>query len=374
MWVEKSRGKLYLCSYYKEPLTGSRRKASVQLEKDSAQARNKASKKLERLIEMRTDVVPEVMRLSDLKKYYLASIKKEVKASTYRRNESKCNTFEKIFGDVDVNKLTAGMIRAKFMDYKDGKASTFNENLLRFKVLMRWAYRNDFVRDIRFLDKLQPMKDELKKEKLEDKFLESEECATLLEAMKVRHWRDLTEFLILSGLRIGEAMALNDRDIDFKERLIHVSKTYDHNNRIITDPKTYNSRRSVYMQDDLLALTRSIIARAKKNRRILFLDRSTPFFAPVESLTPYDAYRKYLREVSVAVLGRQITPHVLRHTHASLLAEQSLDNPRITLDYIRRRLGHGDSKVTQEIYIHITEKRKAEENEGIREVKLISFG
>lgn len=128
------------------------------------------------------------------------------------------------------------------------------------------------------------------------------------------------------------------------------------------------------MQDDLLAVSRRVAASARRDRRVLLLGRAQPVFAPVDALGPYDAYRKYLREVSAAVLGRKITPHVLRHTHASLLAEQSVDNPQITLDYIRRRLGHGDSRVTREIYIHITEKRKAKENEQLREVRLINFG
>lgn len=369
MWVEKLRDHFRLCAYYVDPVSGSRHKASVVMDKDTRQARNRAKAALDLLIESRTNIAPEVMRLSDLKKYYLASIKKEVKASTYARNESKCRTFIEIFGDIDVNGLTARTVRAKFLDYKNGKPSTFNENLTRLKALLRWAYRNDFVRDICFLDKLQPMKDEKKKEKLEAKFLEAEECAALLNAMKITHWRDLTEFLILSGLRIGEALALTDADLDFENRLIHVSKTFDANNRIVTDPKTYNSRRSVYMQDDLLAVSRRVAASAHRDRRVLLLGRVQPVFAPVEALAPYDAYRKYLREISEAVLGRPITPHVLRHTHASLLAEKGL-----SYDEIARRLGHGDSKVTRAIYVHITERRKEKENERIRELHLINFG
>lgn len=372
MWIENNGGRLRLCAYYIDPLSGSRRKASVNLEKDTAQARNRAKDDLDRLIERRTDVAPDVMRLSDLVRYYLAEISREVKASTYARNESKCRTFLRIFGDVDVNKMTAGSVRARFLDYSD-RPSTFNENLIRFKVLLRWAYRNDLVRDIRFLDKLQPMKDEAKKERLEEKFLEASECSALLEAMAVDHWRDLTEFLILSGLRIGEALALTEDDLDFERRLVHVSKTFDANNRVVTDPKTYNSRRDVYMQDELLAVSRRVAASARRDRRVLLLDRVQPVFAPVDALGPYDAYRKYLREVSAAVLGRSITPHVLRHTHASLLAEQSVDDPRITLDFIRRRLGHGDSRITSLIYIHVTERRRSMENERIRQLRLLDF-
>ena len=367
MWIENNRGKLRLCTRYKDPVSGSLRKASVALAKDTPQARNRAAAALDLVVESRTSIAPEVMRLSDLSRYYLSALSREVKPTTMERNGSKCRTFLRIFGDVDVNKLTAGAVRARFFDYSD-KPSTFNENLIRFKALLRWGYRNDLVRDIQFLEKLAPLKDDEKREKLEAKFLEADECAALVQAMTVPHWRDLTQFLVLSGLRIGEAMALTDEDLDFDRRMILVTKTLGHNTGIVTDPKTFASRRSVYMQDDLLALSRRVAASARRNRRILLLGRGQPLFAPLDALTPYNAYRKYLRETSEAVLGRPITPHVLRHTHASLLAEQGL-----SYDEIARRLGHGDSKVTRAIYVHVTERRKEKENERIRELHLVNF-
>ena len=48
------------------------------------------------------------------------------------------------------------------------------------------------------------------------------------------------------------------------------------------------------------------------------------------------------------------------------MLEQGVD-----IDTISRRLGHANSKVTREIYLHITEKLKEKEYERIRSVKLI---
>lgn len=47
--------------------------------------------------------------------------------------------------------------------------------------------------------------------------MENDEIALLLSDIKksnCQQWIDLTEFLLLSGLRIGEAIALNKSDID----------------------------------------------------------------------------------------------------------------------------------------------------------------
>src|SRR5699024_2389399 len=84
------------------------------------------------------------------------------------------------------------------------------------------------------------------------------ELKCLIENMAVEKWRNLTEFLSLSGLRFGEAAALEISDIDLKNRMIKVSKNYDMINNVTTSPKTGSSSRDVYMQDELLELCRSL--------------------------------------------------------------------------------------------------------------------
>ena len=53
-------------------------------------------------------------------------------------------------------------------------------------------------------------------------------------------------------------------------------------------------------------------------------------------------------------LNLNVTPHSLRHTHTSLLAEAGVD-----LDEIMDRLGHQDDATTRNIYLHITSARKS---------------
>lgn len=366
MWIEKTGKKFRACTTFKDPLTGKRHKIGVTIDRNTPQARNNAKTKLDEMVKMKETATPDCMPLSDLVKLYRAAQKPILKKSTYMRNYYKCNTFISIFGEkTDVNKMTAGIVKAGFIKHKPAPGAV-NENIIRFKALLRWAYQNDFIKDSAIIDKLTPMKDAAKKEKLKDKYLEPDECNKLLDAMKMPVWHNLTQFLILSGCRIGEVFALNENDVDLINREITINKTYDHNNRIITDPKTYASNRMVYMQDELYALTRSILAQNQKNRKMLYLNQTPLFFDLTGAHAHYDAYRKYLRETSLKVLGRKITPHIFRHTHASLLAENGLP-----FDVISRRLGHEDSKITRDIYIHITEKRKEKDNEMIKQLKLI---
>ena len=83
----------------------------------------------------------------------------------------------------------------------------------------------------------------------------------------------------------------------------------------------------------------------------------------------YRAYNKYLRELSKRILGCFITPHTLRHTHVSLMAEAGMD---LELEAIARRLGHENSKVTREIYYHVTKKQKEKDREQIKDICLLT--
>lgn len=64
---------------------------------------------------------------------------------------------------------------------------------------------------------------------------------------------------------------------------------------------------------------------------------------------------------------KNLHPHIFRHTHASLLAEQGYN-----LDAISRRLGHSDSGITKKIYLHVTEKVKQRDEEKLKEIRLLS--
>ena len=77
-------------------------------------------------------------------------------------------------------------------------------------------------------------------------------------------------------------------------------------------------------------------------------------------------YEKYLRENGQAILGRNITSHVMRHTMTSLFAEAG-----VPLEVIARRLGHHDSKLTRDIYLHCTQTQREKDNEAVKNVAIL---
>lgn len=69
------------------------------------------------------------------------------------------------------------------------------------------------------------------------------------------------------------------------------------------------------------------------------------------------------RLLRLANLNNALTPHSLRHTHTSLLAET-----KVTLETIMERLGHTDDDTTKKIYLHVTKPQKKEASQKFAEL------
>lgn len=369
MWIEETKsGKYKFVEQYTDYMTGKKKRVSVTLEKNTAATRRTALETLMRMIDEKQNFPPEKVELtlSDLVEKYREYQKISVKAATYKRNYFACETLKRLLGpDVLVDHLTANYIKESFL--RSGKEnSTLNEHRVRLFALLHWAYENDYIQDVSFLRKVKPFKDKSRKEKIQDKYLESSEVKELIKAMRSEKWRLLTEFLILSGLRIGEAVALEASDIDFKDNVIHVTKNYDAINDVVTTPKTLCSIRDVFMQPELKKTCKSILLYTKMESLALGY-RTTLFMSSrAGNYLQYYAYNKYLKENAKKAIGRPITAHTLRHTHASLLLANG-----IGIETIARRLGHENSNVTREIYLHITEKLTERDNQQIKKIKIM---
>lgn len=367
MWVEETEnGKYKYIERYKNPLTGRDSRKSVTLEKNTRQAWKQAQKELAEKIRLALAASSGDLTLSDLVNLYRDDQKRTRKKNTCKRNHFSTKSLIRILGsDTLVNQINAGYVRERFLATGDS-AGTLNERLTRFKALMRWGYRNDYVDDVAYLDKLEDFPDTPHRVKIQDKFLESSEANDLIHGMHLDSWRDLTEFLVLSGLRFGEAAALLVSDIDLDERLIHVTKSRDVVNGITTTTKTDSSTRDVYIQDELYVLCRRLIAQSLANSIVSIDCGNLLFTGKRGGYISYYSYNKYLRENSLRILGHPITTHVLRHTHASLLMEQGVDE-----HVISRRLGHKNSNITKEIYLHVTKKLLQKDYDQVREIKIL---
>lgn len=367
MYVEELKNGKYRCvQSYKDHLTGKYKKVKLTIEKNTAATRREAEMILMEKIEaLATYKVKKEYTFKDIIEKHRAYQKTAVKPTTYHRNYHAGNTLLKLFGeDTLANNINAAFIRDRLT--ASGRAgSTLNEFMIRIKSIFRWAYQEDLIDDIRFLDKIRPFPDKARRLKISDKFLESNELKELLDCLDVQHNKQFILFMALSGLRPGEVIALTNGDIDTEERVIHVNKTFDPLNKIISTTKTETSERDVYMQDELLQFIKDKLSYNKQLQLSTGIRTNLFFFDLEGNYLKYYAVNKYFKEHCLKKLGRSLTLHSLRHTHASLMFEKGM-----SLEAISDRLGHASSAITKDVYLHTTNKLKEKFNREIKNIQI----
>lgn len=357
-WQERS-GKYRYFEKYTDKRTGKAKTVSCTLEKNTKQAQKEARRILSEKIRAASEISADDITVAEAADRYLAYQSQTVKASTYHRNCGAIGTIKKMLGeDTRLSALNAGYINKCLLE-SGRKFSTLNEDITRLKAFLNWCYRNDYLESDAFLKKIKKFKIEKKSDKL--KYLEGDELRQLLNGMRDGSGKMMIEFLALSGLRIGEAVALDKADIDIFNRKIHVYKTYDPLDGIITSAKTDSSHRDVYMQDELLELVLKIFN--------IYSDTDCLLPGTNSDRIQYRAIEKLFHENTERILGTAYHVHSLRHTHASLLFEQGM-----SLEAVSLRLGHANSQITKQIYLHVTDRTKDRYDEQIKDIRLVHIG
>ncbi|MGL5745398.1 MAG: tyrosine-type recombinase/integrase [Cetobacterium sp.] len=149
----------------------------------------------------------------------------------------------------------------------------------------------------------------------------------------------ILNLLFYTGMRIGELLALEYGDIDFKKKTIKINKTLSRINSedLITPPKTESSNRDIMINDSLLEILKIY------TRKIYALKMETRLFTLHQT-----NIRKQIKKFALRVDVKEIRIHDLRHSHASLLIHLGV-NPLA----ISKRLGHEKVDTTLNVYSHL---------------------
>jgi integrase len=203
-----------------------------------------------------------------------------------------------------------------------------------FKVAVNAAVDNEMIPRNRF------NKITIPGEKVDDNFLTPEELKLFLAASKeIDNITNYSMILLLAytGVRKGEALGLKWKNVDVDKKTITVERTRDKNGA--RPPKTKNSYRSILI-DDLLIHQLKLYRTWCKQTMLSFGKRLSDddfIFISYQSGTPTgDNTVKYSFDRIIKKAGlKTITPHGLRHTHATILIAQ-----RIPVKVIAERLGN----------------------------------
>jgi Site-specific recombinase XerD len=167
--------------------------------------------------------------------------------------------------------------------------------------------------------------------------------------------RVLFKFLLATGLRIGEAYALEWSDIDLENNTVHVNKTMVKGKILQDTPKTDSGVREVPIDRP----TSSMLVKYHQKQRELFLKsqmRTSVVFADNFGKHRSINTRRYTlgricEKAGIPVLGF----HAFRHTHASILINNGAD-----FKQLQHRLGHASIQMTMDIYGHLSPSKARE--------------
>ncbi len=155
--------------------------------------------------------------------------------------------------------------------------------------------------------------------------------------------------LFYTGIRRGEALALQWNDIDFDKQILNIHKAiaFKQNAPIIKEPKTENGFRAVPIPEKLLSL---LIQKKGHDDDYIFTQKTTGL--PHTHTSFKKMHRRWLNDLKAAYPDENIeniTSHMFRHNYITTLFEHNLP------DYVVKEIvGHSDAAFTKRQYYHLS--------------------
>lgn len=243
-------------------------------------------------------------------------------------------------GDVPLAKLDAGRLARLISGYqRKGQHRTalrvYRAASQALDLGVRWGWLSHNPCDRIDPPRYQPQRKEL---------WTPEQLRSFLQA---DHWlQPLWVFLVATGVRLGEALALQWDDVDFAGETVRICKSTRRiaGQHVVTTPKTKAGERVIALPAqavDALQKQKAWQTWRGVHTQHVFCGHTSP--APLSAGTVHCAMRELCKRLGLPPL----TPHGLRHLHASLLLAEGLPLPAVS-----QRLGHANTQVTASVYAH----------------------
>lgn len=189
-------------------------------------------------------------------------------------------------------------------------------------------------------------------------------------AKKVENITNYTLLLVLSysGMRRGECLGLRWSDVDFDSNTIKIERTRD--NKGVRTPKTLKSYRTILVDNDVILKLKKYQIWCKQlylSFGLRYKDDNFIFISYQNGKAIAENTLKYAcdRVAKSANLGK-VTPHMLRHTHATLLLSAKPES-RPSINAVAERLGNTPEMIMN-VYTHVLESQNMELVEIFRNV------
>lgn len=308
----------------------------------------------------------------ELASLWLENYKTTVKPSTFENVKSKVEKMtEEHFDGLKLKKITVAYCQRVVIELSKSYI-LYNHYLSVINRIFKYAVLMDIL-DSNPFDKV--IKPKSRQTQRKGNFLTKEELREFLKLAQtatLSYFFPLVHLMSYTGLRQGEALALKWSDIDFENKKITVDKTAVRikEKQTLQTPKTKNSKRVISIDPTTLSILKSW----KKEQIKIYFKNGKHFegddnfiftneradWVQIHNFIPY--FKRFVTDHKL----KPITPHGLRHTHASLLFSAGVEPKNIS-----DRLGHSTVQITLDLYTHITEEQRTDTVEKLLEYMVI---
>ena len=268
------------------------------------------------------------------------------------------------FGAYKLDKLTAPLIQSIINELADktnrGEKGAFlhydmihalNKRILQYGVTMQ-AIPSNPARDIVLPRNTQ----KAKRKKV--KHFDNQELKKFLvyldnlDSNRYRYYYEVTlyKFLLATGCRINEALALSWSDIDLDGAIVHITKTLNRDLEI-NSPKSKASYRDIDIDQATISMLKQYKLRQTKEAWKIGQRESVVFSDFIHEYPCSSKLKRRLQTHFKRADVPNIGFHGFRHTHASLLL-----NSGIPYKELQHRLGHSTLSMTMDIYSHLSKE------------------
>lgn len=295
------------------------------------------------------DIIKNPMFADYFQKWYLTFKFPVIRKSTQKRYVTNHHYIENYFGPTKIKDITRSQYQ-NFLNWlgKDHAPATVRKTSIMIKSCVNNAIEDGLITKS-FTNRTTITGNQANEKHVE--YLNLKEMNQLVELCLANLTpRYTSKYLVLAGLftgaRLGELTALKWTDIDFKNKTINITKTWNPNLKTLGPTKTSNSFRKIKVNSFLL----------NKLKQLKINNSEFVFAIPRTGLPPSSSavnqfLRKTLKENNIN--KNDFHFHSLRHTHVAYLLSQGID-----IAAISKRLGHANIAITLKIYAYVLDEYK----------------
>ena len=336
-----------------------------------SEARNRLSLKIEKiLLKEEVQILQEVPTVDEVFKEWREIRDEELKASSVHTETWAFIKFLKKFGTQPISDVTGQEIQRFILDLNLAPTTRVIRKTY-YNLLFEYAQKVGYIKSNPMLQvvlpKIRATSDDVRRK--QNGFLDRKEMRLILNygysLSKYRRQTALFEFMFLTGLRIGELLALKWEDIDFQKMSLTVNHTlnlhgYVANARQLLSPKTAHSYRTISLNKRCMEIL-ELFFNDSYDKEFIFVSEKGRIYGRDELST-------YFKRICSKKLGsegeeRRYHLHMLRHSHISLLVEMN-----VPIKVIMERVGHSNEKMILQVYSHVTKNMRNDLNFKMNEL------